>query len=418
MGYGVRNWSGHVEFAASSVATPTTLAELQSLVSRSSLIHPIGTAHSFNDIADTNGVHVSAAGLPQDIEVDEQAGRARIPAGMRFGEAARILDAKGLAFHNMASLGHISIGGSVATGTHGSGDRNPILSAMVDELDLVTATGDLMTISREDSPGVRAGAVVGLGALGVVTTVGVRVQPRFTVRQFVFDAVSHEAVGDHFDEIFSSAYSVSFFTTWSPSLSGQVWMKRRDGVDPEWTLRAWMGGLLADAKRHPLPGLDAVHCTEQGGSAGPWHERLPHFRLDFTPSSGNELQSEYLVPRSDAVAALRGLEALAPRIAPLLHVSEIRTMCADDLWLSGAYGRDTVGIHFTWQKEPEVQDLLPELDALLAEWGGRPHWGKLYVTDPSTLTGRYPRFADFAELAQRMDPTRKFRNRALDALLA
>lgn len=414
---GVRNWSGHVEFSSSAVSSPTSIAELQALVGRSDRIRPIGTAHSFNALADTSGLHVSVAGLPQIIEVDESAELAWIPAGMRYGDAARILDARGLAFHNMASLGHISVAGSVATGTHGSGDRNPTLSAAVDGLELVTASGDVLVLEGDSDRQSLNGAVVGLGALGVVTRVGVRVQPRFDIQQFVIDSVDHAHLLDHFDEVFSRAYSVSFFTTWVPSLVGQVWMKRRVGADAPWPGGPWMDGVAADGKRHPLPGHDAVNCTDQEGITGPWHERLPHFRLDFTPSSGDELQTEYLVPRSDAVGLLRELEALAPRIAPLLHVSEIRTMCADDLWLSGAFGRDTVGIHFTWHKDTQVLDLLPEIDALLGQSGGRPHWGKLYAAPTGSMAARYPQFAEFVELADRMDPTRKFRNATLDALL-
>ena len=413
----MRSWSGHVEFAASGFASPTTLEELQHLVASTDLLHPIGTMHSFNDVADTTGLHVSVASLPQDVDIDAATSIAWIPAAMRYGDAARILDSRGWAFHNMASLGHISVAGSVATGTHGSGDRNPTLSAMVEGLELVTATGDVVTVVPDTASDLLAGSVVGLGALGIVTKVGVRVQPRFDVQQLVFDGITHAALLDDFDHAFSSAYSVSYFTTWTPEQRGQIWMKRRVGFDPDWTQVEWLGGTLADAKRHPLPGHDAVHCTDQGSSVGAWHERLPHFRLDFTPSSGDELQTEYLVPRSEAVQLLRDLDALAPRIAPLLYVSEIRTMCADDLWLSGAYGRDTVGIHFTWRQTPAVQDLLPELDELLGALGGRPHWGKLYVADPAAVAGRYPRFADFASLAEGMDPTHKFRNRTLDALL-
>ncbi len=413
----MRNWSGSVEFSSASIAMPTTVDEVQQLVARTPLVHPLGTGHSFNDIADTAGMHVSVAGLPATIEIDSSAGVAWIPAGMRYGDAATSLDARGWAFHNMASLGHISVGGSVATGTHGSGDRNPTLSAMVQAMEIVTATGDLGMVDGSTDPDLLAGSVVGLGALGVVTRLAVRVQPRFEIQQYVFDGIGHEHLLDSFDEVFSSAYSVSFFTTWSPSLVGQVWMKRRVGADPEWAAQEWQGGALADAKRHPLPGHDAVNCTDQGGLVGAWHDRLPHFRLDFTPSSGDELQTEYLVPRSSAVSALRSLESLAPRIAPLLHVSEIRTMCGDDLWLSGASGRDTVGIHFTWQKVPGVAAVLPELDEILGGFGGRPHWGKIYSASPASVRDRYPRFGDFADLVGRLDPGRKFRNRALDDLL-
>jgi xylitol oxidase len=410
-----QNWSGHVTFGATGVERPTTVSELQQTISASHLVRALGTAHSFNAIADTSGAHVSVANLPGTVEIDSARSLASIPAGMRYGEAAQLLNAQGWALHNMASLGHISVAGSIATGTHGSGDRNQSLAAAVTGLEMVTANGDLLTIGASDAD--FNGYVVALGALGVTTRVEVQIQPTFDVRQYVFDEVPHASILAHFDEIFSSAYSVSYFTCWAPALEGQVWMKRREGVDEAWTASTWMGGHLAEAKRHPLPGLDGVHCTEQGGALVPWHEALPHFKLDFTPSSGDELQTEYLVPRDQALRLLRELESLAPRIHPLLHVSEIRTVAADDLWLSGAYGRDTVGIHFTWKRVPEVLDLLPEIEALLGSSSGRPHWGKLTAAEPQSLPARYPRFDDFVRLAHRMDPEGKFRNVTLDALL-
>ena len=416
----MRNWSGHVAFTSTRVEAPVTIGELQSLVAASPLIRALGTAHSFNAIADTAGVHVSVAGLASPIEIDADACVAWVPAGMRYGEAARLLDAQGWAVPNMASLGHISIAGTIATGTHGSGDRNQTLSASVAGIEMVTESGELITIAEADPD--FEGSVVALGALGVTTRVLLRIEPRFEVRQFVFDGVTHAALLAGFDEAFSSAYSVSFFTCWAPDLTGKIWMKRREGFDAPLAREQlsggpWLGGQLADGKRHPLPEHDAIHCTEQQGALLPWHEALPHFKLDFTPSSGDELQTEYLVPRSDAVRLLGELESLAPRIHPHLHVSEIRTMRADNLWLSGAHGRDTVGIHFTWKKVPDALELLPEIDELLGAAGGRPHWGKLYSASPESLAGRYPRFGDFAALANRMDPRGKFRNDNLDALL-
>ena len=416
----MRNWSGHVEFTSARIESPPTTAELQSLVSGSDRIRALGTAHSFNAIADTIGVHVSVASLPGGIEIDAEQALAWVPAGMRYGEAARLLDAKGWAIPNMASLGHISVAGTIATGTHGSGDRNQTLSASVAGIELVTASGDLIIIADGDPD--FEGSVVALGALGVTTRVLLRIQPRFEIRQYVFDGVTHAALLDGFDEVFASAYSVSYFTCWAPDLTGKIWMKRREGVDAPLTAEqlaggSWMGGHLADAKRHPLPEHEAIHCTEQLGELLPWHEALPHFKLDFTPSSGDELQTEYLVPRSEAVRLLGELKSIAHRIHPHLHVSEIRTMRADNLWLSGAYGRDTVGIHFTWKKVPDALALLPEIDALLGGAIGRPHWGKLYATSPLSLINRYPRFADFDALTHRMDPHGKFRNATLDALL-
>lgn len=407
----MRNWCGRVEFGASQVLQPASLAELQASVAGATRIRALGTGHSFNDLADTNGVHVSVAGLPTDLELDSSLGIARVGAGIRMGELARLLAPKGWALRNLASLGHISLAGAVATGTHGSGDTNPTISASVRWIQLVTAQGEVLEVDQTDAR--FPGLAVSLGSLGIVSRLGVAVEPAFDMRQYVFDQVKHETLRQHFDEIFSSAYSVSFFTTWDAGLSGQVWMKRREGHDEGWTAQEWMGGSLCHSKQHPLPGHDPVHCTEQQGELGASFERLPHFKLDFTPSSGDELQTEYLIPRDQSAAVLAELENMAPRISPMLHVSEVRTMAADDLWLSGAYGRDTAAIHFTWHKDERALDLLPELDELFAAHGGRAHWGKLHATPPSAYEQRYPHLGDFRALRQELDPAASFANEHL-----
>ncbi len=398
------NWSGNITFAAQSLQTPTSIAELQACVARHDSVRAIGTAHCFNDIADTRGVQVSVAGLTTPLEIDSAAGTAWVPAAMKYGELAMALEPHGLAVHNIASLGHISVAGAVITGTHGSGDANGTLSSTVRGLELVTASGDLRVIDEASSE--LAGSVVGLGLLGVITRVKLAVVPAFDIAQTIVDDVPHASVTEHFDAIFSSAYSVSFFTTWGPNDLGQLWIKQRP--EEPWSHETWMGGQLATVKRHPLPGHDPIHCTEQLSVVGPSYERLPHFKLEFTPSSGDELQTEYLVPRSEAVRLLTGLSELSPRIHPLLHISEIRTMAADDLWLSGACGRDTVGIHFTWKKVPEVRALLPMVDEYFAPASGRPHWGKLFTSH--AIGDRYPRFGDFVDLVEGHDPHGKFAN--------
>jgi len=407
----MRNWCGLVEFNAQSSQAPDSLSAVQQVVAGVDRVRAIGTAHSFNDLADTDALQVSVANLPIDLEIDSGERIARVGAGIRYGDLAALLAESGWALHNLASLTHISLAGTVATGTHGSGDRNQTLSAAVRWIQFVTADGELLEVASEDPR--FAGMVVHLGALGVVTRLGLAIEPAYQIRQYVFDGIRRETVRERFDEVFSSAYSVSYFTTWDEGLSGQVWMKRRDGQDDPWQDAAWMGGTQCTTKQHPLPGHDPLHCTDQLGVLGASHDRLPHFRLDFTPSSGEELQTEYLLPRTQAAAALAELEELAGRIAPLLHISEIRTMAADDLWLSGAYGRDTVGIHFTWHKDLRALDLLPELDALFGSHGGRAHWGKLHATPADAYPQRYPKLDEFRHLRQEFDPRGKFINQHL-----
>lgn len=402
----MRNWAGNVEYASDRVAAPASIDELLQLTATAPALQGLGTRHSFSRVADTAGIHVTTEGLGLAVELDGPAGCARVPGHVRYGDLATLLAAEGLAVANLASLPHISVAGAVSTSTHGSGDRNGTLATSVRAVELATSTGELVRLQRGD--GDFEGAVVALGALGVMTIVELDVEPAFEVRQDVIDGASRARVREGFEEIFSSAYSVSLFTPWAADGLGQLWVKQRrsDATDIA-ALCELSGGQVATAKRHPVPGHDPVNCTEQG-QWGPSHDRLPHFRMDFTPSSGNELQTEYLVPRDQAVEALAALEALAPDIAPLLMVTEVRTMAADSLWLSGAYGRDTVGIHFTWKPDERVHGLLPGLERTLGAVGGRPHWGKVFRTPAASLEARYPRYGDFRDLRSRLDPRGAF----------
>jgi alditol oxidase len=398
------NWAGNVRFSASSLLRPRTVPEVQQMVASSPRIHALGTGHSFSVVADSPaGTQITLEDLARTVEVDSAAGRARVAAAVRYSELAPALDKAGFAVPNLASLPHITVAGAVATGTHGSGNRNRCLSAAVRALELVTASGELVTVTDTDA------AVVALGALGVVTSLTLDLVESFEVRQWVYDNLPLASLEDRFEEIFGSAYSVSAFTTWrDPGVFDQLWVKHRadDGFQAP---TSWQGAVLASGQRHPVPGMPADYTTVQSGVPGAWHERLPHFRAEFTPSAGTEIQTEYLLGRSDAVAALSALAPLATRIAPLLQVCEVRTVAADSLWLSPAYGRDTVGIHFTWLKEPAaVAALLPDIEAALAQFGPRPHWGKLFAGAPAY--GAYPRAADFADLVRRYDPEGKFGN--------
>ena len=374
------------------------------MVASSPRIHALGTGHSFSVVADSpGGSQITLDDLPRSVEVDGTARRARVSAAVRYSELAPALDKAGFAVPNLASLPHITVAGAVATGTHGSGNRNRCLAAAVHALDLVTASGEVITVTDTDA------AVVALGALGVVTSLTLDLVESFEVRQWVYDNLPLASLEDRFEEIFGSAYSVSAFTTWrDPGVFEQLWVKHR--ADDGWAAPAsWQGAMLASGQRHPVPGMPADYTTAQSGVVGAWHERLPHFRAEFTPSAGTEIQTEYLLDRSDAVAALHALAPLAARIAPLLQVCEIRTVAADSLWLSPASGRDSVGIHFTWLKEPAaVAALLPGIEAALAPFDPRPHWGKLFAYAPAYRA--YPRAADFADLARRLDPEGKFRN--------
>lgn len=399
------NWAGNVAFSAAAVAAPTSVDEVASLVASTERVRVAGSRHSFSDIADTTGTLLSLAGLVGAPELDSARGIVRVPGGLRYGDLAPWLHERGHALANLASLPHISIAGAVATGTHGSGERIGSLATQVSALELIDGEGELVRVARGEPD--FEGSVVSLGSLGVVTAIELDTEPTFEVSQTVFEGARWDDVLAQFDDLQRSGDSVSVFTTWRDAdAADQIWVKTRGGA-PDLSA---LGARPADGPRHPLPGIDPAPCTAQLGSRGAWFDRLPHFRLAFTPSAGEELQSEYLVPRAEALAAIEAVRTLASRIAPLLLVCEVRTVAADDLWLSPAFGTDVVGIHFTWVRdEPAVMALLPEIEAALPS-SARPHWGKLFALPGDEVTARYPRWDDVVALRARRDPRGRFAN--------
>jgi xylitol oxidase len=372
----------------------------------------LGSRHSFNDIADSSEL-ITLEAMPMDVVVDHAADTISFNAALKYGELVQTLNEEGVALHNLASLPHISVAGAVATATHGSGETNANLATAVVGLELVTSGGEIIEISRGEPD--FDGLVVGLGALGAVTRITLDVEPAYEVRQRVFEGLSWEALFEHFDEIISCGYSVSIFTRWGEIID-QVWVKSRVTDEPEQVENDLFGAAAAVVDRHPILGLDASSCTPQLGRAGSWADRLPHFRMGFTPSSGEELQSEYLFPRRYAVEAIEAVRSLADEIRPILQVSEIRAVAADRLWMSMNYGQDTVGIHFTWKPERDaVEDMLVQLETALVPFEARPHWGKLFNANAEEIAPLYERMPDFVRLVERLDPRGAFRNSWLKA---
>ena len=412
----VRNWSGNVVFRAERSHRPSSVGELQSVVAGAERLRPVGSAHSFNRIADTPADLVSVAGLPPVLDVDADRRVVRVSAGTRYGELVGPLHAAGFALPNLGSLPHISVGGACATGTHGSGVHNGTLASAVSALELVTADGSLVRLSRTDDPDVFDGAVVALGGLGVVTVLELDLEPTYDVRQYVYDGLPHATLREQYETVVSAGYSVSLFSDWRAPQVHSAWRKlRADAPDAVDAPATWFGAELADGPRHPLPGMAGDTCTEQLGVPGPWSARLPHFRLEFTPSSGEELQSEWFVRREDAVAALDLLADLREAVAEVLLIAELRTIAADPLWLSPSAGRDTAALHFTWVlDEAAVLPVVRAVDERLAELGARPHWAKVLTTPPERVREQYDRYADFEALLRTYDPAGKLRNDMLE----
>jgi xylitol oxidase len=411
------NWAGNYRYGATRLHRPASLAQLQEIVARAPHVRVLGSRHSFNGMADSPelvSLDALTAGTtrPAPIAVDLEAGTVSMGGGVTYGELVEVLRAAGAALHNLASLPHISVAGAVATATHGSGVANGNLATAVSALEIVTSSGEIVRSSRSDTD--FDGMVVGLGALGAVTRITLDIEPAFEVEQRVFEGLRWDALFDNFDEITSCGYSVSLFTLWRGDID-MVWVKSRtDAHDhPEGDL---FGAVPAVADRHPVIGLDPAPCTPQLARRGLWADRLPHFRMGFTPSAGDELQSEYLVPRRNAIGALEALRSLADRISPLVQASEIRTVAPDQLWMSTSYGEPTVAVHFTWKPAQEaVEALLVDLERILSPFEARPHWGKLFHADATTIASLYPRHGEFLRLVERMDPRGAFGNAWLEA---
>jgi xylitol oxidase len=410
----LKNWAGNLEYSTDRVYTSTSLEQVREHVKSESRLKVLGTRHCFNNIADSKYDFLSLKPMDQVISLDPEKRTVTVGAGITYGQLCPYLDSKGFALHNLASLPHISIAGACSTATHGSGQKNGNLATAASGLELVTASGEVVHLSRNDRE--FAGAVVGLGALGVITKITLDVQPTFMMRQYVYENLPIIALKDHFDAIQSSAYSVSLFTDWQKQRINEVWIKSRveDGQSFH-ALPEFFGAKLATRNLHPIAELSAENCTEQMGVQGPWYERLPHFRMGFTPSAGKELQSEYFVPRQHAVDAILAVEKLHDRVSPSLLITEIRTIAADKLWMSPCCEQDCVTIHFTWKPEwPAVRKLLPVIETELAPFDARPHWGKLFTTSPAELKRIYKKMPEFIELSRKLDPRGKFRNEFLN----
>ena len=441
----LRNWSENIRFASAPVHEPRSVEELQEIVRASSKVRVLGARHSFNDAAaidaqvdvdgtqevqiDPSGAYISLEQLNAPIEFDHERGTVTCNGGITYGELCTIMHSEGVALHNTASLPHITVAGACSTGTHGSGDGNGNLSTAVVGLEHVTPDGELKSITLEEDGEVFEGSVVALGGLGVVTRMTLAMEPAYSMQQYVYEDLPSTELYEHFDEIMSGAYSVSLFPDWQDGMVNQVWFKHRTGpsgkgngkgaTDPEpvdlGLPSEVYGAQAASTHVHPVPDLSAEGLTLQLGIPGAWHDRLHHFQIDSTPASGDELQTEYFVPRAHAVPALQAVESLRDRFKSMLWVSEIRSVAADRLWLSQSYGTPTIGIHFSWRKNwPVVREVMPLVEEALSPFEVRPHWGKLFSMSPEQVQAAYPKMEDFKTLQQSTDPDGKFRNGYLD----
>jgi xylitol oxidase len=415
----ITNWAGNLTYSTSTLHKAASIDEVSRWVRSHPRFKVLGTRHCFNDIADTKDEFLSLSGLNKVISLDKANHTVTVDSGIRYGELAVFLNDNGYALHNLASLPHISVAGGVATATHGSGVHNGNLSSAVLAMEFITASGETVSLSRHQHGEQFLGAVIHLGGIGVVTKLTLAIQPTYQIRQYVYENLPMAQLEHHFDEVMSAGYSVSLFTDWRNRNINEVWIKSKVGEGQNFGTQPEFFGARAAAKNlHPIRENSAENCTPQMGVPGPWHERLPHFKMGFTPSNGKELQSEFFVPREHSYAAITAVEKLHEQISPHLFITEVRCIAADDFWMSPAGHQASTAIHFTWKPEWDaVKKLLPQIEAALAPFKARPHWGKLFTMPHSRLAQLYPRMHEFQQLLRHYDPNGKFRNAFLERVI-
>lgn len=415
----LKNWAGNFEFSTDKVFYPASVKEVQNFVTKHDRFKALGTRHCFNRIADSKDNLVAMVAMNKVVSLNPQAKTVTVEGGIKYGVLAPYLDEKGFALHNLASLPHISVAGSCATATHGSGVSNGNLSTAVTALEMVIADGSVVHLSKDKDGENFLAAVVGLGALGIVTKVTLQLEPSYNMQQYVYEGLPMSQLKENFNKIVSAGYSVSLFTDWQTDNINEVWIKKRvNGQKDNLVSSQFFGAKAATKNMHPIAKLSAENCTEQMGIAGKWYERLPHFKMGFTPSSGVELQSEYFIPQHNAVDAIMAIHRLGKQIGPHLFISEIRTIAADKFWMSPCHNQASVTIHFTWKQEWEaVRKLLPIIEKELEPYKPRPHWGKLFTIAPQLLAERYDKLSDFKKMIASYDPKRKMQNSFLNTNL-
>ena len=402
----ITNWSGNITFNEIQTLSPCSLSELQSVVKDAKHVRVRGTGHSFNPIADTFNYALTLQNMPRILSIDKVKQVVTVSAHLTYAELSHELHSQGWALQNLASLPHISIAGSIATGTHGSGIMNGNLASAVEFIDIIDPSGNLKHINQKTSDLFNS-SIVSLGLKGVVTTVGLKIQPTYYMNQVIYEKLDRTFFLDNSFECLTSGYSVSYFTNWDERKEGDLWVKSIDGS----TIPHILSGLnKAKSMLHPVKGLDPSNCNEQLGVAGPWYMRLPHFKIDFKPSIGDELQSEFFIDISNAGTALKKIEKISTQISKNIYCSEIRLIAGDNFWLSPHYDRQSLGIHFTWRKTTEVPQLVQTIESELSEFDYRPHLGKIFSSTPQYLSKVFPKYYDFIHEVETFDPTQKFGN--------
>jgi FAD-linked oxidoreductase len=420
---GWRNWTGDQRCRPAAIARPRTRDELAATIARAAehghAVKVPGSGHSFSDVTLTDGVMVRLDGLNRILDVDPVGGLVTVEAGMRLRELSAALHEHGRALANLGDIDRQTVAGAISTATHGTGGRLQNLSAQVAAVELVTAAGDVVALSADRDPDGFRAARVGLGALGALATVTLRTVPAFTLHRV--DATQPLAdVLDGFERLVDDNDHFEFFTF--PYTGAAITVRRNRThaprrprsklaltVDARLVQPVIANALMAVGARRPalVPSLNRrfAPLVAEGEYVDDSHRVFTSERtLRFT-------EMEYAVPRAHGPEVVRRvLDWVHERRFPTNLPLECRAVAADDAFLSPSYERDTVYVAVHQYRGVEWRPYFDAVEAIAAEYGGRPHWGKRHGLTRETLASRYPRFDDFLAVRDRLDPGRVFAN--------
>ena len=425
-----RNWAGDQRCSPTTIEAPASREQLAEAVRRAAdrdlVVKACGSGHSFTEIALTDGVMVRLDRLDRILELDTDAGLVKVEAGIVLAELNRRLDALGLAFENLGDIDHQTLGGAIATGTHGTGTRYPSISAQVEAIELVLADGSFVEFSATDDPQALACARIGLGALGVVYAVTIRTVPAFTLDRRDRPRSLEETLA-RLDELNDANDHFEFYVF--PHTELALCRETHRTTDPprpdsplttfarEVVLENWVGGMFARAARQ-LPSRAAPLARLASRGVGRSRKVDRSFRVFASDRRIRFTEMEYAIPRERAAEAVRRVLAIAARPEQgVVFPIEARFVSADDLALSTSHGRDTAYVAVHQDPGLDWRSYFRQVEQVMDSLEGRPHWGKRHFQTAETLAGRYPRWAEFQRLRARLDPAGRFANQYTDRVL-
>ncbi|MBB3044829.1 D-arabinono-1,4-lactone oxidase [Nocardioides soli] len=428
-----RNWSGLESARPTRVEEPTDTAAVVAAVERAraegSTLKMVGTGHSFTAISAPEHTMLRPGAMSGIVSVDREAMTATALAGTPLKELNAGLEVLGLSLHNMGDIAEQTLAGATSTGTHGTGGVWASLSAQIAGLELVTGTGEVVRATAEENPDVLEFARLGLGALGVLTTITFRVEPAFVLEAHETPMGWDEAL-DGFDQRVADHHHVD--TYWFPH-TDRLMTKTNDRVDlslaeaaPLSRLRGWwddeflsntvFGAANRLTNRFPRTIRPFNQVSSRLLSARTYSD-IAH-RVFVTPRTVVFREMEYAVPREAGLAALREVRAaIEASDLSITFPVEIRVAPADDVPLSTATGRDSMYLAFHTHRDADHLAYFALLEPILRAHDGRPHWGKVHTRTAADLAPAYPRFEEFLALRDRLDPDRVFANAYLRRVL-